>query len=49
MASQTFFSEQQTQKDKIKALKRACQAHVKLTKEASQGLGQDRYANCKYT
>jgi hypothetical protein len=38
---QTFFSEVSPQ-EKIDALRRACEGHVKLTKECSKGLGQDR-------
>ncbi|TCD66328.1 hypothetical protein EIP91_001477 [Steccherinum ochraceum] len=43
----TFFSEASPQQ-KIAALKKACQGHVKLTKECSQGLGQDRHLYALY-
>ncbi|KAG8741894.1 hypothetical protein FRC10_002307 [Ceratobasidium sp. 414] len=45
--TKTFFSEAAA-KDKIKALRVACNAHVKLTKECSQGLGQDRHLYALY-
>ena len=38
---QTFFSEASNEQ-KIVTLRRACERHVTLTKECSQGLGQDR-------
>ena len=41
-SSQTFFSDADPTQ-KIKALKKACERHVTLTKECSKGLGQDRY------
>ncbi|KZT04232.1 acyltransferase ChoActase/COT/CPT [Laetiporus sulphureus 93-53] len=43
----TFFSEVQLAQ-KITALRTACQGHVKLTKECSQGLGQDRHLYAMY-
>ncbi|KAG9084142.1 hypothetical protein FS749_005450 [Ceratobasidium sp. UAMH 11750] len=45
--TKTFFSEAAA-KDKIKTLRAACNAHVKLTKECSQGLGQDRHLYALY-
>lgn len=39
--SQTFFSEASNEQ-KIVTLRKACNRHVGLTKECSQGLGQDR-------
>ncbi|QRW11972.1 carnitine O-acetyltransferase [Ceratobasidium sp. AG-Ba] len=45
--TKTFFSEAPV-KDKIKTLRDACNAHVKLTKECSQGLGQDRHLYAMY-
>ena len=44
---QTFFSEASPQ-HKISALRAACQGHVKLTKECSQGFGQDRHLYALY-
>jgi hypothetical protein len=43
---QTFFSEASIA-DKIKALRTACDAHVKLTRECSRGLGQDRFVRLR--
>lgn len=43
----TFFSEASTSQ-KVAALRTACQGHVKLTKECSQGLGQDRHLYAIY-
>ncbi|THH28350.1 hypothetical protein EUX98_g5849 [Antrodiella citrinella] len=43
----TFFSEA-TPSQKMAALRKACQGHVKLTKECSQGLGQDRHLYALY-
>jgi hypothetical protein len=45
---QTFFSEQSTPAEKVKALRKACQHHVNLTKECSKGLGQDRHLYALY-
>lgn len=45
---QTFFSEAPPAQ-KIAALRNACQGHVKLTKECSQGFGQDRCAPPAYS
>ncbi|KZT56722.1 acyltransferase ChoActase/COT/CPT [Calocera cornea HHB12733] len=39
----TYFSEKHTASQKIQALRKACEAHVKLTKECASGLGQDRH------
>ena len=38
---QTFYSEA-TPDQKSSALRKACERHVKLTKDCGQGLGQDR-------
>ena len=38
----TFCSEAASPKEKIDALKKACNRHTQLTKECSQGQGQDR-------
>ncbi|CAL1705975.1 unnamed protein product [Somion occarium] len=43
----TFFSEAQPTQ-KIAALRRACEGHVKLTKECSSGVGQDRHLYAIY-
>ncbi|KAI0930045.1 hypothetical protein AcW1_008823 [Taiwanofungus camphoratus] len=43
----TFFSEAQPSQ-KIAALRKACQGHVKLTRDCSQGLGQDRHLYALY-
>ncbi|KAI0093093.1 acyltransferase ChoActase/COT/CPT [Irpex rosettiformis] len=43
----TFFSESSSQ-HKINALRKACQGHSKLTKECSQGFGQDRHLYALY-
>lgn len=40
-AYQMFYSEA-TASEKVAALRKACEWHVQLTKECSQGLGQDR-------
>ena len=40
----TFYSEASSAQ-KVLALRKACETHVKLTKECSQGLGQDRYVS----
>ncbi|WVO15695.1 hypothetical protein L204_103356 [Cryptococcus depauperatus] len=39
----TFCSETATAQEKISALRTACKRHTLLTKECSQGLGQDRH------
>ena len=44
---QTFFSES-TAHEKIGSLRKACERHVKLTKECAQGLGQDRHLYAMY-
>lgn len=41
VVSQAFYSEA-TPAQKASTLRKACERHVKLTKECSQGLGQDR-------
>ncbi|GJJ11727.1 hypothetical protein Clacol_005965 [Clathrus columnatus] len=46
--TKTYFSEQATPEQKIDALRRACEGHVKLTKECSKGLGQDRHLYALY-
>ncbi|KAK7692110.1 hypothetical protein QCA50_003729 [Cerrena zonata] len=43
----TFFSEA-TPHQKVVALRKACEQHVKLTKDCSQGLGQDRHLYALY-
>ncbi|KZV71963.1 acyltransferase ChoActase/COT/CPT [Peniophora sp. CONT] len=43
----TFFSEASPEQ-KVHALRKACERHVKLTKECSQGLGQDRHLYALY-
>ncbi|KIM49753.1 hypothetical protein M413DRAFT_438894 [Hebeloma cylindrosporum] len=46
-ADQTFYSDA-TPSQKIAALKKACERHAKLTKDCSQGLGQDRHLYAIY-
>ncbi|KAI0057062.1 acyltransferase ChoActase/COT/CPT [Artomyces pyxidatus] len=43
----TFFSEASAG-TKVDALRKACERHVRLTKECSQGLGQDRHLYALY-
>ncbi|KAI0784638.1 acyltransferase ChoActase/COT/CPT [Abortiporus biennis] len=43
----TFFSEASPQV-KVQSLRKACQGHVKLTRDCSQGLGQDRHLYALY-
>jgi len=43
----TFFSDAYPE-EKVSALKRACETHVKLTRECSRGLGQDRHLYALY-
>ncbi|TFK53149.1 acyltransferase ChoActase/COT/CPT [Heliocybe sulcata] len=43
----TFFSDA-SPSEKIDALRKACETHVKLTRECSQGLGQDRHLYALY-
>ncbi|KZV79022.1 acyltransferase ChoActase/COT/CPT [Exidia glandulosa HHB12029] len=45
--TKTFFSDASVD-DKIKALRKACDGHVNLTKECSKGLGQDRHLYALY-
>jgi carnitine O-acetyltransferase len=45
--TKTFYSET-TPSQKIAALRKACEKHVKLTRECSQGLGQDRHLYAMY-
>ncbi|KAF8125069.1 acyltransferase ChoActase/COT/CPT [Boletus edulis] len=45
--TKTFFSEASNE-EKILALRRACERHVALTKQCSQGLGQDRHIYALY-
>ncbi|KAG1719230.1 acyltransferase ChoActase/COT/CPT [Suillus occidentalis] len=45
--TKTFFSECMPH-DKIRKLHKACERHVQLTKECSQGLGQDRHLYALY-
>jgi len=42
IVSKTFYSEA-SPSQKVLVLREACEAHVKLTRECGQGLGQDRY------
>lgn len=48
LLGQAYFSEQTSPEEKIVALRVACEGHVKLTKECSQGLGQDRHLYALY-
>ncbi|KAF9481337.1 acyltransferase ChoActase/COT/CPT [Pholiota conissans] len=45
--TKTFYSEA-TPSQKVHALRKACERHSKLTKECSQGLGQDRHLYALY-
>ncbi|PFH53536.1 hypothetical protein AMATHDRAFT_1190 [Amanita thiersii Skay4041] len=45
--TKTFYSEA-TAQQKVAALRKACERHVTLTKECSQGLGQDRHLYALY-
>ncbi|KAJ3734874.1 carnitine acetyl transferase [Lentinula guzmanii] len=45
--TKTFYSEAPAS-EKAAALRKACERHVKLTKECSQGLGQDRHLYALY-
>ncbi|KAJ3538925.1 hypothetical protein NMY22_g4960 [Coprinellus aureogranulatus] len=45
--TKTFWSEA-SPTQKVAALRKACERHVKLTKECSQGLGQDRHLYALY-
>ncbi|TFK24664.1 carnitine acetyl transferase [Coprinopsis marcescibilis] len=45
--TKTFYSES-TPQQKVAALRKACDRHSKLTKECSQGLGQDRHLYALY-
>ncbi|KII91956.1 hypothetical protein PLICRDRAFT_38814 [Plicaturopsis crispa FD-325 SS-3] len=45
--TKTFFSEASTEQ-KVAALRKACERHVQLTKECSQGKGQDRHLYALY-
>ncbi|KAF9076322.1 acyltransferase ChoActase/COT/CPT [Rhodocollybia butyracea] len=45
--TKTFYSEASAS-DKVAALRKACERHVKLTRECSQGLGQDRHLYALY-
>ena len=42
IVDQTFCSETASPQDKVAALRAACKYHTQLTKECSQGFGQDR-------
>ncbi|WVF70426.1 hypothetical protein IAT40_005216 [Kwoniella sp. CBS 6097] len=44
-----FCSETATPHEKIDALRKACKRHTQLTKECSQGLGQDRHLYAMYS
>ncbi|KAL0572886.1 carnitine O-acetyltransferase yat1 [Marasmius crinis-equi] len=45
--TKTFYSDA-SNSDKVGALRKACERHTKLTKECSQGLGQDRHLYALY-
>ncbi|KAF4604357.1 hypothetical protein EYR40_001536 [Pleurotus pulmonarius] len=45
--TKVFYSEA-TAMQKVKALRKACERHVNLTRECSQGLGQDRHLYALY-
>ncbi|KAG8971093.1 hypothetical protein FRB90_010608, partial [Tulasnella sp. 427] len=45
--TKTFYSEQSNQ-EKIDKLRKACEHHVKVTKECAMGLGQDRHLYALY-
>ncbi|KAF8650062.1 hypothetical protein AX16_005426 [Volvariella volvacea WC 439] len=45
--TKTFYSDS-SPAEKVSALRKACERHVKLTKECSQGLGQDRHLYALY-
>lgn len=45
--TKTFYSDAEPSK-KVAALKKACERHSKLTRECSQGLGQDRHLYALY-
>ncbi|KAJ8519229.1 hypothetical protein ONZ45_g3779 [Pleurotus djamor] len=45
--TKTFYSEA-TQAQKVNALRKACERHVALTRDCSQGLGQDRHLYALY-
>ncbi|KAG7086322.1 hypothetical protein E1B28_002285 [Marasmius oreades] len=45
--TKTFYSDASVS-EKVGALRKACERHVKLTKECSQGLGQDRHLYALY-
>ncbi|WVR04283.1 hypothetical protein IAU60_001283 [Kwoniella sp. DSM 27419] len=45
----TFCSDHASVGDKINALRKACKKHTQLTKECSQGLGQDRHLYAMYS
>ncbi|KAG6889150.1 hypothetical protein C0995_003326 [Termitomyces sp. Mi166 len=44
----TFYDSEATASQKVAALRKACDRHVKLTKECSQGYGQDRHLYALY-
>lgn len=45
--TKTFYSDQSNQ-EKIDALRKACEHHVKITRECAKGLGQDRHLYALY-
>lgn len=45
--TKTFYSEC-TPEEKVNALRKACERHVRLTKECAQGFGQDRHLYALY-
>ncbi|KAH6905792.1 carnitine acetyl transferase [Coprinopsis sp. MPI-PUGE-AT-0042] len=46
--TKTFYAENTSTDQKVAALRKACDRHVKLTKECAQGLGQDRHLYALY-
>lgn len=45
---QTFYADNTSIDEKVAALRKACDHHVKLTRECAQGLGQDRHLYALY-
>ncbi|KAK8846597.1 hypothetical protein IAR55_005683 [Kwoniella newhampshirensis] len=45
----TFCSDHASMQEKVAALRKACKRHTQLTKECSQGLGQDRHLYAMYS
>ncbi|KNZ77895.1 Putative mitochondrial carnitine O-acetyltransferase, partial [Termitomyces sp. J132] len=46
--TKTFYDSEATASQKVTALRNACDRHVKLTRECSQGYGQDRHLYALY-